>query len=74
MDLLDKGFQEAILSKLEERLQRNLSRSEQITFSKKRTLMAYEMILDHISDDTLSKEDIEKYVQAVIDEFQNDHF
>ncbi len=65
---LDKYFIKEIIEKLKKRLERNLTVEELNTFNLQRSLMAYEMILDYISDKELSKKEIENYVQEVVSE------
>lgn len=68
MDEIDKNFIKAIIEKLKERLERNLSTEEFNTFSMLRSGIAYEMILDFISDQDKSKKEIQSYVQNVVNE------
>tara|TARA_R110002096_G_C14331799_1_gene701356 strand:+ start:461 stop:694 length:234 start_codon:yes stop_codon:yes gene_type:complete len=68
MDDIDKNFIKAIIEKLKERLERNLSKEEFNTFSMLRSGIAYEMILDFISDQDKSKKEIQSYVQNVVNE------
>ncbi|TPE43757.1 hypothetical protein FJM65_13525 [Pontibacter mangrovi] len=50
LDELDKNFTAAILKALEEKLGRTLSATESQVFLMQRSLMAYEMIHDYITD------------------------
>jgi hypothetical protein len=68
IDELDKNFIKAIIGKLKERLERNLTKEEFNVFSLQRSGIAYEMIIDFISDRELSKTEIESYVQKVVEE------
>jgi hypothetical protein len=68
IDKYDENFIKAIIEKLEERLERNLTIEEFNTFSILRSGIAYEMILDYISDQDKSKKEIKNYVQSVVDE------
>ena len=68
MDEFDKNYIKAIIGKLKERLERNLSKAELNTFSILRSGIAYEMILDFISDQDKSKKEIQNYVQNVVGE------
>ncbi len=65
---LDEYFIKEIIERLKKRLDRNLTVEELNTFKIQRSLMAYEMILDYISDKKLSKKEIENYVQEVVSE------
>jgi len=67
---LDKNFTAAILKALEEELGRTLSATERQVFSIPRSLVAYEMILDYITDNDKTQEAIEKYVENVVKEYQ----
>tara|TARA_R100000935_G_C2830213_1_gene164611 strand:- start:916 stop:1512 length:597 start_codon:yes stop_codon:yes gene_type:complete len=67
-DELDENFIKAIIEKLKDRLERNLTSEEYNVFTKQRSEIAYEMILDYLSDKELSKLEIESYVQKVIEE------
>ncbi|GAB3532994.1 hypothetical protein GCM10027443_17610 [Pontibacter brevis] len=70
LDELDKNFTAAILKALEEKLGRTLSATEWQVFSMPRSLMAYETILDYITDNDKTQEAIEKYVENVVKEYQ----
>lgn len=71
MDNLDKTFTEEILQTLKNILGRDLTAIEVAVFTQKRSLLAYEMILDYISDDFKAKQDIEEYVNKVVGEKLN---
>ena len=68
MDSFDKSFIAEIMKRLKTRLGRDLTASELSTFSRKRSGMAYEMIMDYISDESKSREAIEEYVKNVVEE------
>ena len=68
MNNFDKTFTKAIVSKLTERLERELTELERKIFTLKRSGIAYEMIMDFISDIEKTKTEIEKYVKSVIKE------
>jgi len=68
IDELDENFIKAIIEKLKERLERNLTKEEFNVFTLQRSGIAYEMIMDYISDKELSKTEIESYVQKVVKE------
>jgi len=59
MDDFDRSFTKAILTKLKERLKRELTATEIIAFTLQRSGIVYEMIMDYISDERKSKDDIE---------------
>ena len=65
MDDLDKNWIEAIIKKAEDRLERNLEENERNTLSKIRSLMAYEMIEDTLDNKSMTKEQINNYVQSI---------
>jgi hypothetical protein len=71
MDSFDKSATKAIKKKLVNRLGRKLTDIEEQTFSMVRSGIAYEMIMDYISDMKKSKEDIESYVINVAKEYQD---
>lgn len=60
-----------IISNLEKILHRQLTSIEIEVFSMHRSGIAYEMINDYITDLRKSKEEIEKYVVNVVDEYFN---
>lgn len=62
-------FVKTIISKLETKLQRKLTGKELQVFTMPRSGLAYEMILDVISSEQKSKEDVEEYVKAVVKEY-----
>ncbi|RXQ91012.1 hypothetical protein EO244_12985 [Ancylomarina salipaludis] len=68
MTNFDNSFIKAIVDQLKLRLNRSLTKSELDAFSIKRSGIAYEMIMDFISDEQKSKLEIEKYVEAVVEE------
>lgn len=65
MNDFDKNFTEALVLKLTERLGRNLTNEENEAFRRIRSGIAYEMIMDYISDDEKTKNEIEQYVLGV---------
>ena len=71
MDNLDKNAIKAIAQKLQESLGRTLTPDEVLVFGQPRSLMAYEMILDHISDPNLTNEALNQYVTSVVNEHNN---
>ena len=68
MDDFDRSFTESIASKLTLRLGRNLTQDESDAFRRARSGIAYEMIMDYISDEKKSKKEIEDYVESVTNE------
>ena len=68
MDDFDKKFTKALVSKLTERLGRNLTRDETEAFRRARSGIAYEMMMDYISDEDKTKNQIEHYVESVTTE------
>lgn len=64
----DSNFTNSIVNELEKRISRKLTNKELEVFTIRRSWIAYEMMLDFICDDRKSKDEIEKYVQSVIDE------
>ncbi len=64
MDKFDKGFTESIKRKLIMLLGRNLTKDEFSAFSIERSGIAYEMIMDYISEEEKSKKEIEDYVES----------
>ena len=68
MSGFDSNFIKQIITILEEKLGRELTTKEKDVFSIKRSGIAYEMILDYISNDSLSKDKLEDYVTSVLQE------
>ena len=68
MDNLDKTFTEEIVKSLQKKLRRDLTAKEHSVFTRRRSLLAYEMILDFVEDDSKSENDIKDYVIKVISE------
>jgi len=68
MDDFDRNFTESIVSKLTLRLGRNLTQNESEAFRRARSGIAYEMMMDCISDEEKSKKEIEDYVESVTNE------
>jgi hypothetical protein len=73
MNDFDKNFTTAIVKKLKTRLERNLSAEEEQAFKIRRSGLAYEMILDFVSDDGKTKAELEKYVANVVDEIKKNY-
>jgi hypothetical protein len=71
MDDFDRNFTESIVSKLTLRLGRNLTQNESEAFRRARSGIAYEMMMDYISDEDKSKKEIENYVESVTNENKN---
>ncbi len=69
MDDFDKTFTDSILNKLGQTLKRDLTDLEIKVFSLKRSGLAYEIIMDYISEDTKPKDELEKYVMKVVEEY-----
>lgn len=65
MDDFDKKFTESIVSKLTNKLGRNLTKDETNAFRRARSGIAYEMMMDFISDEEKSIKEIEDYVESV---------
>ena len=65
MDDFDRNFTESIVTKLILRLGRNLTYDESDAFRRGRSGIAYEMIMDYVSDEARSKKEIEDYVESV---------
>lgn len=65
MDELDRNWIRAIIKKAENRLERQLEENELYALSIPRSLMAYEMITDTLDDYSMTKEQINYYVQSI---------
>lgn len=64
-----KSFTNAITEKLRNRLlSRDLTDLEMNAFTTRRSGIAYEMVMDYISDEEKNKAEIEKYVSSVLEE------
>lgn len=70
MDNFHKNATGIIINLLKERLGRELTDEEFKAFSMSRSGIAYEMIIDYISDDRKTKEEIESYARNVVAEYQ----
>jgi hypothetical protein len=70
MDSFDKNFAKAIVSKIRTRLDRDLTELENKAFALQRSGIAYEMIMDFLSDEQKTKYEIEKYVESIIKEIK----
>ncbi|MCG8577022.1 MAG: hypothetical protein MI810_19230 [Flavobacteriales bacterium] len=68
MSKLDDSFIKSLLTELKKRLNRELTPSEIKAFSKKRSAMAYEMMLDFITDETKTTQNLEDYVASVVND------
>lgn len=64
----DENFTKIIVEELECRLNRNLTELEMNAFKRKRSGIAYEMILDHIKSNDLTPEELENYVTQIVKE------
>jgi len=64
----DKSYTKAIIEKLKIRLSRDLTNLEMDAFTIRRSGIAYEMMMDYISDEEKNKAEIEKYVSSVVEE------
>ncbi len=71
MSDFDKSLTKAIAEKLKTWLNRDLTRLELDTFTMRRSGIAYEMILDYISNERKEKAEIEEYVSSVVKENKN---
>lgn len=71
MDDFDRSFTESLVSKLTLRLGRSLTQEESDAFRRARSGIAYEMMMDYISDEEKSKKEIEDYVESVTIEKKN---
>lgn len=71
MNDFDRSFTESIVSKLTLRLGRSLSQDESSAFRRVRSGVAYELMMDYISDEEKSKKQIEDYVESVTIENKN---
>lgn len=68
MNDFDKSFTKAINKKLQNRLNRDLTKLEIDAFTMSRSGIAYEMIMEYISDERKDKAENEKYVTSVVEE------
>lgn len=66
-EAFDKNFTDAIVKELKKRLERALNPVEEKAFKVRRSGIAYEMMLDFVSDSTKSKAELEKYVANVVE-------
>jgi len=66
----DSNFIKAIVDELEKRLSRKLTKAETEAFTLKRSGLAYEMMMDFISDDSLTELELEKYIKEVVAELK----
>ena len=65
MDNISNKMVKVILDKLSERLNRELSKNERDAFSTPRSYMAYEMMIDFVSDLDKDVNKLEDYVKSV---------
>jgi hypothetical protein len=68
MEDFDSNFTNAIVNELEKRISRKLTSIELKAFTLRRSGIAYEMMMDFISDARKTKDEIEEYVESVIEE------
>jgi len=68
MDDFDVKFTETIVNILVKKLERDLTSDEKAYFTMPRSGIAYEMIMDFISDEQLGKNSLESYVKKVVAE------
>ena len=66
----DSNFTAAIVDELEKILSKKLTKAELNAFTLKRSGLAYEMIMDIISDDSLTQLELEKYIERVVAELK----
>jgi len=71
MSSFDSNFTKQIIITLEAKLERELTKKERSVFSMKRSGIAYEMILDYISNDNLAKNELIDYVKSVVEGSEN---
>ena len=71
MDSFDISATKAIKKRLASRHSRKLTDIEEQTLSIARSGIAYEMIMDYISDMEKSKDELESYVTSVVKEYQD---
>ena len=64
----DQSFTKAITEKLKIRLSRDLTNLEMDAFTIRRSGIAYEMMMNYISDEEKNKAEIEYYVSSVMEE------
>ncbi|MFT5823940.1 MAG: hypothetical protein ACI8ZM_005206 [Crocinitomix sp.] len=70
MSDFDSNFTKAIIDKLEKRLARKLTIPENKAFRTKRSGIAYEMMMDYVSDTNLSQIELENYINGVLAEIK----
>ncbi len=66
---MDENIKNIIISTIETKLNRKLNQFEFETFSQTRSFIAYEMIFDSVSYNSISKEELEIYIKSVTNEF-----
>lgn len=65
---IDDSFKKKIILTIECKLKRKLNKKEYKSFIKDRSFIAYEMIYDTVSDDKITKQELEVYVKSVTNE------
>ena len=65
---IEDSFKRKIILIIEEKLKRKLNTNEYKSFIKDRSFIAYEMIYDTVSDDNITKHELEVYVKSVTNE------
>jgi hypothetical protein len=65
---IDDSFKKKIILTIECKLNRKLNKNEYKSFIKDRSFIAYEMIYDTVSDDKITKQELEVYVKSVTNE------
>ncbi len=65
---IDDSFKKKIILTIERKLNRKLNKNEYKSFIKDRSLIAYEMIYDTVTDDKITKQELEVYVKSVTNE------
>lgn len=65
MDDFDKSFTKEIVLRLTKRLGRRLTSQENEAICQTRSGIAYEMMMDYISDSRKTNKEIEEYVESV---------
>ena len=71
MNNFDISFSKSIKEKLKNRLNRDLTKLELDAFTVRRSGIAYEMMIDYVSDEQKNKAEIEQYVLLIVEENKN---
>ena len=71
MNNFDISFSKSITEKLKNRLNRDLTKLELDAFTVRRSGIAYEMMIDYVSDEQKNKAEIEQYVLLIVEENKN---